>query len=467
MRGSTRAKIVATIGPASASAPCIEAMVEAGVDTFRLNLSHGSEEDHARAIGLIRAVEHAVGKPIAIMADLPGPKIRLDAPPVTALETGGHVSFSTELNDLKTNQPAAIAGVAVGDRVLLDDGAIRLRAVEQCGGTLRCEILKGGVLRPKMGVNVPDSDTPLAAVGARDRLLAAWAVAAGADLLAVSFCRDGDDIRRLREELGGSVQFVAKIERPIAVANIDDILEASEFMLVARGDLGVEMDIAEVPVIQKQLLDHAKRHGRPSIVATQMLQSMIEMHTPTRAEASDVANAILDGADAVMLSGETAIGHDPTLAVAMMDRIARTTETYARTLPLSPSPEPGRWSGSATMAALARGAYRTAVDVGADVVVVWSKTGDAARLLSREPFGIPIVALSDDVSAARRMQLLRGVEAIHTTAPSDRHALREALPAFLRGVLGGVNEVHCVLLSPPVFTHEGGGDVIDVVEVAL
>lgn len=466
MSRPTRAKIVATIGPASASASCIEAMVEAGVDTFRLNLSHGTKAGHAEVIGLIRAVEGAVGKPIAIMADLPGPKIRLDAPPIAALETGGHVSFSAEPGDLATDQPAAIAVVAVGDRVLLDDGAIQLRAVERRSDSLRCEILKGGVLRPRMGVNVPDSNHSLPAVGTRDRLLAAWAVEAGADLLAVSFCRDGDDIRRLREEIGGSVQFVAKIERPVAVANIDDILEASEFMLVARGDLGVEMDIAEVPVIQKQLLDHAKRHGRPSIVATQMLQSMIEMHTPTRAEASDVANAILDGADAVMLSGETAIGHDPTLAVATMDRIARTTEAYARTLPLAVSPEPGRWSGSPTMAALARGAYRTAVDVEADAVVVWSKAGGAARLLSREPFGIPIIALSADASTARRMQLLRGVEAMHITAPMDRQALREALPAIVQKMFEGVHTVRCVVLSPAVFARAGEVDAIDVVEVA-
>ena len=440
-------------------------MLRAGADTFRLNLSHGTQEDHAAVIGLIRSVEVAINQPVAIMADLPGPKIRLCGMPQATLETGTQIAFGSDSNSLQTDQPAAMECVQVGDRVLLDDGAIQLVALERTEGTLLCDVKKGGALRARVGVNIPDSDSGLPAVGLRDLELARWAVGAGADLLAVSFCRDGGDIRRLREAVGGSVQFVAKVERPIAVRNIEDILEASEFILVARGDLGVEMDIAEVPVVQKKLLDAAQRHGRPAIVATQMLQSMIEMHTPTRAEASDVANAILDGADAVMLSGETAIGHDPALVVATMDRIAHTTEVYARTLPLAVSGTPGRWSHSETMPALARGAYRTAVDVDADVLVVWSKAGDAARLLSREPFGIPIVALSDDISAARRMQLLRGVEALHIATPKDRAELQSLLPSLLKRQFETSSTLRCVMLSPPDFLQAGQVDAIDVFEV--
>ena len=323
-RAFTRTRIVATLGPASSSAGVIRDMIDAGVDVFRLNFSHGSREAHGELIELIRSVEAEVSRPIAIMADLPGPKLRLcESCGEGTLATGAEAVFdigagASEGTALKVDASCAMETLAPGDRVLLDDGAIRMLVVDRDEGAVRCSVLKGGALRPRVGVNLPDNDLGIPAVGEEDLAIARYALEQGVDFIAVSFCRDGQDIRGLRSALGdgaGSVDLVAKIERPIALDHLQEIVAEADVLLVARGDLGVEMDVAEVPLVQKRIINESRKQGRPVIVATQMLQSMIERSSPTRAEASDVANAILDGADAVMLSGETAIGEHPALVV--------------------------------------------------------------------------------------------------------------------------------------------------------
>ena len=434
--GGPRTRFVVTLGPACESAEQIGRLVEAGAGVLRLNLSHGSLESHLSTVATIRQVEEARGVPIAIMADLPGPKIRLAGVVPEHLETGASLTMVgpeegvDEAGLLSIDVRGVLQAVEIGHRILIDDGNIRLLvvAVEGRGDRVRvgCVVTSGGALRPRNGVNVPDSDPDLPAVTDRDLDFAHAMTRAGADFLAVSFCRDGDDLRRLRSEVSGDAAgfapgIVAKVERPAAVANLMDVVAASDAVLVARGDLGVEMDIAEVPVVQKRIVAAARSAGRPVIVATQMLQSMIEAASPTRAEATDVANAIFDGADALMLSGETAIGRHPVLAVEMLRRIADSTESWMdeREGPEVPSPilleASDPW-----MPAIARGARRIAADLKAVAVLAWTRDEHTACLLSHERFRIPVFVFTDEPVLARKMRLLRGVRPVVTPAITSR-----------------------------------------------
>ena len=488
---TARTKVVATVGPACDSREGIEAVVAAGADVLRLNLSHGTLATHQATLSRIRSIEASLDRPIAIMADLPGPKIRLglrvEREVVTGAEVmlrGGRASSGSSESSGSASSGASTASieidaddvleaVGVGDRVLLDDGNIRLRAVAidrtEVGPAIRCSVVAGGPLRPRMGVNLPDSDPDLPAVTPRDLELARAMAAGGVDYIAVSFVRDGDDLRRLRsvlEQDGVAPGLVSKIERPAAVRGIVDVIAASDAVLVARGDLGVEMDIAEVPVTQKRIVAAAVAAGRPVIVATQMLQSMIDAPTPTRAEATDVANAILDGTDALMLSGETAIGSHPIRAVEMLGRISIATEDWAdepdRTVafetPLVEMADP--W-----MPAIAAGARRIAHEIEAVAVLAWSHDEHTALLLSRERFRIPIVAFTSEPRLARRMRLLRGVRPLVVPPVSGRGAfLRVAVREALAAGVAGVGEA-CVFLHGSGRDSDRPTDAIGVLRV--
>jgi pyruvate kinase len=308
--------------------------------------------------------------------------------------------------------------------------------------TVRGSVTSGGTLRPRVGVNLPDSDPDLPAVTARDLDFARAMHAAGVDLVAVSFCRDGDDLRRLRDALRDSEPdrdppwLVSKIERPQAIVNLVDVVQASDAVLVARGDLGVEMDIAEVPVVQKRIVAASIAAGRPVVVATQMLQSMIEAPGPTRAEATDVANAVLDGADALMLSGETAIGRHPVLAVETLRRIARATERWRDERPTTESANAVHvTSEDPWLPALARGVHRIARELPIRAIVAWSGSGHTARILSREDLRVPLLVVTDDVVVARRMRLLRGVRPIVVCSPEDLAGDRDAFLGVAREVV--------------------------------
>ena len=470
---TARTKVVATVGPACDTAEGLEAIVAAGADVLRLNLSHGTLETHQATLSRIRSLEARLARPIAIMADLPGPKIRLGARVGRALVTGTEVvlrevrdpagasdSSESAMPSIEIDAAGVLNAIGIGDRVLLDDGNIRLRAVTvqrtTDGSEVRCSVVAGGALRPRMGVNLPDSDPDLPAVTPRDLELAKAMAASGADYIAVSFVRDGDDLRKLRAVLDGqgtTPGLVSKIERPAAVHGIGDVIAASDAVLVARGDLGVEMDIAEVPVTQKRIVAAAVAAGRPVIVATQMLQSMIDAPTPTRAEATDVANAILDGTDALMLSGETAIGTHPTLAVGMLGRISLATEAW--------EDERDGTAASATslvemadpwMPAIAAGARRIAREIEAVAVLAWSHDEHTAWLLSRERFRIPIVVFTSEPRLARRMRLLRGVRPLVVAPVSGRGAFLRI--AVREALLAGLAEVG----DACVFVHGSGRD---------
>ncbi|MEE2972676.1 MAG: pyruvate kinase [Planctomycetota bacterium] len=429
MRGSspTRTRVVATVGPACRDPEGLRRLLQSGVSVLRLNLSHGTLEDHLEIVRTIRGLEREEGRPVAIMADLPGPKIRVDEASSLDLPRGAAVELvetpESEGDDdairIRIDVPRVLGAVRLGHRVLLDDGNVRLLVVEVDGGEsprVRCNVTSGGVIRPRVGVNVPDSDPELPAVTATDLVLARRMQEAEVDFLAVSFVRDGDDLRRLSEALSAGPdppaipRLVSKIERPAALAAIEDVIDASDVVLVARGDLGVELDIAEVPIAQKRIVAKAIERGCPVIVATQMLQSMIDQPGPTRAEATDVANAVLDGADALMLSGETAIGRHPALAVEMLQRIAARTERWGEgknddpgsTPPLDHEDDP--W-----LPAIVQGARRIADRLPIRAMVAWAEDFDTARVLSRGRRGGPLLVLTDTLTAARRMSLLHGV----------------------------------------------------------
>ncbi|HNG49202.1 MAG TPA: pyruvate kinase, partial [Plasticicumulans sp.] len=328
------AKIVATLGPASSAPDTIRALFDAGADVFRLNFSHGSHEDHRARLERIRAIERETGRPVGVLADLQGPKLRVGTfahGPVTLAEGA---AFRLDLERDRPGDagrvamphPEIFAALTEGAELLLDDGRLRLR-VERCGpGYADTRVIAGGLLSERKGVNVPDVVLPLSALTAKDRADLDFALELGVDWIALSFVQRAADLDELRALVRGRAGLVAKLEKPAAIASLDAIVAASDALMVARGDLGVELPPEQVPAIQKRIVRACRRAGKPVIVATQMLESMVGAPVPTRAEASDVATAIYDGADAVMLSAESASGRFPLEAVAMMDRIIARTE---------------------------------------------------------------------------------------------------------------------------------------------
>ncbi len=430
-------KIVATAGPACDSVEKLQELILAGVDVFRLNTAHGSSEQLQVRLDRIRLAEKRVGQPVAVLVDLAGPKMRLGEIPggEVDLALGEEVAF---IRGLETTDPKVLTCVyaplldelEADNRVMLADGTVALRVLSNDGQRANCVVTQGGTLRSKQGVNLPGVKLKTAAMSDVDRANAVWAVGAGADFISLSFVRSPQDIEDLKALIAGTKSshrphVIAKIEKPEAVANLDAIVAASDGIMVARGDLGVEVDIAEIATIQKRIVATCHRARKPVIIATQMLDSMHHSRIPTRAEATDVANAILDGADACMLSGETAIGDYPVLAVEMMHRIAVTTEplmrTYSRYLQDEGHPTPGV---SPISDAASRSAGRLAEELGAKLVIVASSTGRAALSLSKNRRFVPTIGVSDSLSSLRRMCLYWGViPVLDAPAHEDRELL--------------------------------------------
>lgn len=448
---SMLAKIVATIGPASESPEMVRRLIEAGVAVFRFNFSHGDFEAHGRRLATVRRVSAEMGRPVACLGDLQGPKIRVGKVPEGGItvRAGEDVIFRVGLAEARLEAQHAAEAIAVfpvtyeklirevepGHKVLVNDGAIRMLAVERNveRGELRCRVMVGGLVTSGKGINLPQSAISAPSITEKDWECAAWAVANGLDYLALSFVRRAEEVEELKERLaamagdrGGDrddqsrwIPVVSKIEKPQALADLERIVRASDAVMVARGDLGVEMDIARVPVAQKEIVAACAAHGKPCIVATQMLETMIESATPTRAEASDVANAIFDGADAVMLSAETATGKHPALVVETMRRIASVAEGMLAARPRASDPPKKYDAKHGAIAALAHGAWHIANDLGVRAIAVWSQWGGSARYLSQNDFGIPIVAFSSSAVATRRMALLGGVTAVCEDPPAS------------------------------------------------
>jgi pyruvate kinase len=402
----------------------VRALAEAGADVFRVNLSHGDPAARAAMVRLVRAVSEERGEDLAVLADLPGPKIRIGALETEAvrLEPGARFDLrpAGEPGDA-TGAPTTYAGLAAdllpGDRVLLADGAAELVVTSSDGSAVVCEVVRGGRVRSGAGVNVPAERVGLSAITERDRAGLAEALGDGADLVGQSFVRGAVDVAALRELMGDHpVPVVAKIETRPAVDAIEPILREADAIMVARGDLGVELPMEEIPILQKELLRSAGRAGRPVIVATQMLESMIAAPRPTRAEATDVANAVLDGADAIMLSAETAIGEYPIEAARTAARIAEVAEE--RGGPFRAEREPCAHTDEA--GAVAHAAARIAAD-DRDVVAIacYTQTGRTAALLSAERPRVPICAFVPDPAVRRELSLRWGVRALPARIPAD------------------------------------------------
>lgn len=466
-----KVKILATVGPASRSPDMLRKLVRAGADAFRVNMSHGDHETHAATIRAIREVEAECHHPIAIFCDLQGPKLRVGtfAGGRAVIRHSGHFTLDRnpepgDENRVELPHPELFGLLEKGQRLLINDGKIRLRVIRAGENEILCSAEVGGVISDRKGVNVPDAEIPIPALTEKDRKDLAFAMQHGADWIGLSFVQRGEDLAEARRLMGGHGSLCAKIEKPMAVHRLSEIIELSDAIMVARGDLGVELDPEEVPPLQKRIVNETRNAGKPVIVATQMLESMIESPTPTRAEVSDVANAVYDGADAVMLSAETAAGEWPEEAVAIMHRIAAQVERdeayLSRVRFLDTPPD------ATTADALAHSCMTIADTVPIAAIVVFTGSGSTARRVARERPSVPMLVLTPSVKAARRVALLWGAHAVTTRdigsfeemiAKGKRMALRHgfgtagskliALAGVPFGTPGATNLLHVVTLT--------------------
>ncbi len=420
MRHRRSAKIVATLGPSSSSFDLIRALFEAGVDVFRLNFSHGTHEEHDARFQAIRRVESSAGRPIGVLADLQGPKLRLGTFAEGRIELVPGARFRLDLDRHPGDEtraplphPEIFEAIQPGTELLLDDGKIRLQ-VETCGaGSVETRCLVGGSLSNRKGVNVPNAVLPLSAITAKDRADLAFALDRGADWIAFSFVQRPDDVAEGRKLVAGRAGVMVKLEKPSAIHHLAEIIELADGLMVARGDLGVEMPPEDVPSVQKQVVHACRLAGKPVVVATQMLESMILSPTPTRAEASDVATAVYEGADAVMLSAETAAGHYPVEAVAMMDRIACRVQEDPLYFPMLESTRIGHEHTAPD--AISAAACQVADMVGAAAIVSYTTSGATALRAARERPAAPILVLTSNLGTARRLAVLWGAHCVHTS----------------------------------------------------
>lgn len=419
------AKIVCTLGPATDDYDVIRTLIKNGMNVARLNMSHGSHNEQAQRYFNVRRAADEVGIGVGILADLQGPKIRLGKFADGPIHVDKGDRFSITVEDIEGNQEICgttykglCGDVEVGDSILVDDGKVHLRAVEVNDTTVVTEVVEGGPLSNSKGINLPGVAVNVPALSEKDAQDLRWALRTGVDMIALSFVRnasDVEDVHKIMDEEGRRLPVYAKVEKPQAVDALEGIVEAFDGVMVARGDLGVELPLEQVPLVQKQAIHECRRFGKPVIVATQMLETMIESSRPTRAEASDVANAVLDGTDAVMLSGETSVGHNPPLVVETMARIVRHVEENALELLPQLVWEP--------MGSTARAVTRAAVDIArgtnSKYLIAFTETGLSARLIARHRPEIPLLAFTPNAEVRSRLSVVWGMETF--LVPSVRH----------------------------------------------
>lgn len=419
MRRHRNVKIVATLGPASSSKEMIRRLFDAGADVFRLNMSHGDHDDHRARYDAIREIEAETGRPIAILADLQGPKLRVGqfASGAQDLEEGDRFRFDLDpapggAGRVQLPHPEIFQALEPGSGLLVNDGKIRLR-VEECGPDFaNCTVMVGGTISDRKGVNVPDVVLPLAALSDKDRADLEFACQLGVDWLALSFVQRAEDVEEAKRLAGGRAAVLSKIEKPAAVRAFEDILSVSDGIMVARGDLGVELPIHSVPPIQKRLVRQCRSAAKPVIVATQMLESMIESPVPTRAEVSDVANAIYEGADAVMLSAESAAGSWPIEAVTTMDSVARSVEADPNYRAIIEASRKAELHSVADAIVTAAREIAETTDIAA--ICAFTQSGKTVSLVARERPRVPIIALSSIEPVLRRLCLTWGTHCVST-----------------------------------------------------
>jgi pyruvate kinase len=428
-RRRRRTKIVATVGPASSDKAMLRELFLAGVDVFRLNFSHGEHADHAARLKIIRELEAESGRPIGVLADVQGPKLRVGR------FSGGHVDLRAgaefrldlistpgDARRVELQHPEIIEAAGIGTQLLLDDGRIRLEVIRKGADRLETRVLTGGRLSDRKGVNVPGVLLPIPALTAKDLADLAFALDQGVDYIGLSFVQRREDVEQARGIVGDRAWILTKVEKPQALADLEAIVALSDAVMVARGDLGVELPPEDVPLAQKRIIRCARRLAKPVIVATQMLESMITSPAPTRAEATDVAAAVLDGTDAVMLSAETAAGQYPVEAVRMMDRIVARVERDDewRAANLASRPEPEHTSASAIAAA----ARQVAETIDAKAIAAFSQSGSTALRIARERPSVPVIGFTPVLETARRLALVWGVHALQL---GEVHSMTETV----------------------------------------
>jgi len=465
-----KVKILATLGPASSSPEMIRALMEAGADAFRINMSHGEQADKVALVEAIRGLEKSLRRPTTILFDLQGPKLRvgsfkggsamLEAGQRFVLDGGRAQGDSTRV---QLPHPELFATLEPGDRLLIDDGKVRLRAVEVSADRIEAEVVVGGKISNNKGVNVPDVVVPIPALTEKDRSDLAFALEQGADFIALSFVQRPEDVAEARELVGDKAGLLAKIEKPHALEQLDEILALVDAVMVARGDLGVELPPEDVPPAQNRIVAAARQAGKPVVVATQMLESMIVSPTPTRAEVSDVANAIYDGTDAVMLSAESAAGLYPVEAVRMMDKIGQSVEAdpvYPGRIQFTETPaEP------TTADALSESAAQIVRILSAKAMACYTLSGSTARRIARERAPVPTLAMTASLTAARRLGLQWGVHAVHTRDVSNfEEMVGKAKRMALRHHLAEAGDRLVIMAGVP-FKTSGSTNVIHVVKL--
>jgi pyruvate kinase len=465
-----KVRVLATLGPASRSPELIRKLFVAGADAFRVNMSHGSHEDHAQAIQWIRALEKELNRPTTILADLQGPKLRVGTfkDGIVTLKKGD--TFRLD----RTGEPGDATRVTLphreifealeaGTRLLVDDGKLVLRVQSVSHDMIETLVEVGGAISDRKGVNVPDVVVPLPALTEKDRKDLAFALEHHVDWIAISFVQRPDDVAEARRLIAGKAALLSKIEKPAAIDRLDEIIELSDGVMVARGDLGVELPPERVPPIQKRIVETARRLGRPVVVATQMLESMIKSPSPTRAEVSDVATAIYDGADAIMLSAESAAGDWPEEAVSMMDRIAVSVEgdsAYKARIHFTET-QPDR----TTADALAAAATEIVDTVSAATIICFTSSGSTARRVSRERPIVPLLVLTPKLTTARRLGLLWGAHAVHTRdVASFEEMVAKSKRMALRARVANAGD-SAVLMAGVPFGTPGSTNVLHVVRL--
>jgi pyruvate kinase len=451
-----RAKIVATLGPASSSYDQLRAIIEAGVDVARMNLSHGSYDVHEQIYRDVRKASSDLDKPVGVFVDLQGPKIRLtkfkDGP--VKLEKGATFKITTDevdgdVNICGTTFKGLPGDVKVGDFLLIDDGKVKLRAVEVSDTTVTTVVEIPGQISNNKGINLPGVAVNVPALSEKDEDDLRWALKLGVDMVALSFVRNASDIERVHEimrEEGRSIPVIAKIEKPQAVENLEEIIDAFDAIMVARGDLGVELPLEQVPLVQKRAVELARRWAKPVIVATQMLESMISSSIPTRAETSDVANAVLDGADALMLSGETSVGSFPVETVSTMARIIQSTEENGLSRIPDLGTRPHTQGGAVSYAAM-----EIAELLGSKFVCVFTEGGDSLRRISRLRSAVPVLSFTPNVQTARELSLVWGSKTYIVPKVSHTDAMFEQVDISVleQGMCKVGDEVVVVAGTPP------------------
>ncbi len=440
-----RAKIVATLGPATDDLATVQKLIKAGLNVARLNMSHGDHSDHKKRLDLVRTAAKLEGKEIAVLADLQGPKIRVGTfgnGPVSLVNGQNFIitidNFTGDKEKVSTTYKGLTGDVKKGDPILIDDGKIRLEVIEVKGNDVLTKVIEGGTISNSKGINLPGVAVNVPAMSDKDEADLIWALDNDCDLIALSFVRsakDIEDVHKIMDKKGKRLPIVAKIEKPQAVENLADILQAFDAIMIARGDLGVELPYEVVPLVQKQAIQMARQVGKPVIVATQMLESMINSSRPTRAEASDVANAVLDGADALMLSGETSVGDNPVGVVETMARIIEHVEAEAlEKLPKLDAEDQGSTGRAVTTAAVAVGKATKS-----KYLIAFTETGRSVRLMARHRSSTQILAFTTDEKVQRQLSMIWGTETFHTdtvqhtddmVATVDRHLTTNNLAKY-------------------------------------